>query len=116
MIQEYLAEEFARVVRFDLVMWGIAILWIVFPEGTYGGFWMTGAFMLASVAAGAKLTAVTSHLARHTYSLYYQPPLRGGGGGSGGVPELGRSAGALVPSGSMAADAKEVRVWRTCAF
>ena len=72
--------------RFDIIMWGIAIVWMVFPEGSYGGFWMTGAFMLLSVTAGAKLTVVTMNLARYAYGLYYQPPLRAGdaNGGEGG--------------------------------
>ena len=74
MIQEYLTEEFAKVVRFDLIMWGIAIIWMVFPDGSYGGFFMTGLFMVLSVAAGAKLTVVTMHLARHAYGEYYQAP------------------------------------------
>eukprot|EP00892_Ulva_mutabilis_P008977 jgi/Ulvmu1/6451/UM003_0081.1 len=73
MIQEYLTEEFARVVRFDIVMWGIAILWMTFPDGSYGGFWMTGFFLLLSVVAGTKLTVVAMHLARHAYGVYYEP-------------------------------------------
>jgi Mlo family len=73
LINDFLTEEFARVVRFDVVMWVIAIVWLCFPEGSYGGFWMTGAMMLASLIAGAKLHSVAMHLARHAYSRYYQP-------------------------------------------
>lgn len=99
MIQEYLTEEFARVVRFDLVLWGIAIIWMVFPEGTYGGFWMTGGFTLLSLAAGAKLAAAAMNLARHAYGLYYEaPPQRPP---SAAPRELERSAGALMPGASV---------------
>ncbi len=60
-------------VRFDVFMWVIAILWIIFPEGSYGGFWMTGGVILLSLAAGAKLHVVAMHLARNAYSRYYRP-------------------------------------------
>lgn len=99
MIQEYLTEEFARVVRFDLVMWCIAIIWMVFPEGSYGGFWMTGGFTLLSLAAGAKLTSAAMHLSRHAYGLYYEPPPRPPPPAA--PRELERSMGALMPGASV---------------
>ena len=37
------------------------------------GIWMTGAFVLLSVAAGGKLQTIAMHLARQAYSLYYVP-------------------------------------------
>lgn len=37
------------------------------------GIWMTGAFVLLSVAAGGKLQTIAMHLARQAYSLYYIP-------------------------------------------
>lgn len=43
----------------------------VFPEGSYGGFWIVGLFMVASVATGARLHVIVMHLARHAYRKYY---------------------------------------------
>lgn len=46
---------------------------VVFPDGSYGGFWLTGGFILLSIIAGAKLHSVAMHLSRHAYSRFYKP-------------------------------------------
>lgn len=54
-------------------MWGLVCVWVSFPEGSYGGLWLTGAFILLSLIAGAKLHIIAMHLARHAYSRFYKP-------------------------------------------
>lgn len=54
-------------------MWGLVCIWVSFPEGSYGGLWLTGAFVVVSLIAGAKLHVVAMHLSRHAYSRFYRP-------------------------------------------
>ena len=72
-VSDFLTEEFSRIVKLELLMWVIAILWIAFPDGSYAGFWMTGIFVFLSIVAGGKLHVIAMHLARHAYALFYVP-------------------------------------------
>jgi hypothetical protein len=63
-------EEFAQVVKLEVVMWLLAIVWVIAPSGSYVAVWMTALFLVASVIAGAKLHVVTMRLAAVAYSSY----------------------------------------------
>lgn len=56
-----------------VVQWGLVVIWVLFPEGSYGGLWLTGAFIVLSLVAGAKLHIVAMHLSRHAYYRFYKP-------------------------------------------
>lgn len=62
-VSDYLAEEFSSVVKFDVFMWLLAVVWVAFPKGWYAGFAVTGLFIALSVASGAKLHAVAINMA-----------------------------------------------------
>jgi hypothetical protein len=74
-VKDFLAEEFAKIVRLEVLMWIIAIIWISFPDGSYAGFWLNGIFAVVSIAAGAKLHVIAMHLARHAYGMFFRPEL-----------------------------------------
>lgn len=65
-----LQEEFARVVQLEVVMWMMAIIWVIAPSGSHVAVWMTAVFLVASVVAGTKLHVVTMRLAAVAYSSY----------------------------------------------
>jgi hypothetical protein len=57
----------------DVFMWAMVCIWVSFPEGSYGGMWLAGGFIILSIIAGAKLHVVAMHLSRHAYSRFYHP-------------------------------------------
>jgi hypothetical protein len=72
-VTDFLTEEFAKMVKLELLMWIIAVVFVAVPANSYAGIWMTGTFVLLSVVAGAKLRVIAMHLARHAYSMFYAP-------------------------------------------
>lgn len=39
-VTEFLMEEFASVVKLEWLMWGVALVWIAFPEDAYAGVFL----------------------------------------------------------------------------
>eukprot|EP00892_Ulva_mutabilis_P008285 jgi/Ulvmu1/5829/UM025_0087.1 len=62
-VSDYLAEEFSSVVKFDIFMWLLAIVWVAFPKGWYAGFIITAMFVVLSIASGAKLHSIAINMA-----------------------------------------------------
>ena len=91
-VSDYLAEEFSSVVKFDVFMWLLAIVWVAFPRGWYAGFAVTAFFVILSVASGAKLHAVAINLALQAPAdpaatknvAQSPPPVHSAGTGHGG--------------------------------
>lgn len=63
----------SRAISVASVQWGLVVIWLLFPEGSYGGLWLTGAFIVLALIAGAKLHIIAMHLSRHAYSRFYRP-------------------------------------------
>ena len=116
-VTDFLAEEFAKVVQLEVLMWGLAIIYVALPAGSFGGLWITGLFCALSITAGAKLHVVVMSLARHAYAMLYAPTTRGGcsapcspaastghaATGSGSMPPEGQAATAPATSAAAAA-------------
>jgi hypothetical protein len=48
----------------QVLMWFLAIVWLLFPDGSYAGLWVTGIFLFLSLSAGAKVHVIAMNLAR----------------------------------------------------
>jgi hypothetical protein len=78
-VSDYLAEEFANVVKLEFLMWVIAIVWIAFPAQAYAGELPTsGALQMQH--ASASLVMVHSAIRRVSHGRAASPcsPQRNG--------------------------------------